>query len=334
MFSFTEPVWLLLLLPVPACLFFYFVTLRHRGGLPFSYRVWGAWGFYPRQPLVALLIFSSRLCYILSFILLIVALSRPGISRQEEVYIDTGAAVLFLLDLSPSMAAIDIPPYTRIERAKQAIRDFISNRVNDSIGFVGFGSEAALLWPASLNYDSAIERLEDIHVPSLGQGTAIGLGLAISASHLGKLPNERKILIMLTDGSNNTGEILPEGAAEIIRNKEIEFYIIGLGRAGTQSALIIDPKTERQFRGRLSESYNPERLRKIARIAGGVFYNGMNQKLLQQNMAAIDKAEEGQNNIAIRVKRRSLEQGFIIVTLVLALLGFVIRCVILQEQHL
>ncbi|MEM9424986.1 MAG: VWA domain-containing protein, partial [Spirochaetota bacterium] len=303
MFNFADPVWLLLLLPIPACLFFYFGSLRRKGGLPYAYRVWGAWGFYPRQPFIALLVFISRCAYILAFILLIVSLARPSISRKEQIYISTGAAILFLFDLSPSMAAVDVSPYTRIERAKQAVRDFIANRVNDSIGFVGFGSEAALLWPASLNYQGAIQRLEDIHVPGLGQGTAIGLGLAISASHLSKLPNKRKVLIMLTDGSNNTGEILPEGAAEIIRNKGIDFYIIGLGQLGTRSAFITDPDTGQQFRGNLRQSYDPERLRKIAQIAGGTFYNGMNHKLLEQNMSAIDKAEESPNNVAIRVKR-------------------------------
>ncbi len=334
MYSFAEPIWLLLLLPVPACLFFYFVTLRHKGGLPFSYRVWGSWGFYPRQPLIGFWILVSRACYILSFVLLIVALARPGIARQEEVYISTGAAILFLLDLSPSMAAVDIPPYSRIERAKNSIVSFIAGRTNDSIGFVGFGSEAALLWPTSLNYKGARERLKDIKVPSMGQGTAIGLGMAVSASHLGKLPNQRKILIMLTDGSNNTGEILPEGAAAIIRNKDIEFYIIGLGQIGTSSALITDPESGRQFLGKLSESYNPDRLRTIARIAGGTFYNGMNHRLLQQNMASINKAEETQHNLAIRVKRQPLEQGFIIAALLLVLLGALLRCVFLQEQQL
>ncbi len=334
MLNFAEPAWLLLLLPVPASLFFYFATLRNKGGMPFSYRIWGAWGFYPRQSFVALLIFNSRCGYILSFVLLVIALSRPSISYQENIYINTGAALLFLLDLSPSMASVDIPPYTRVERAKYAVRDFIANRVNDNIGFVGFGSEAALLWPTSLNYKGAIRRLEDIDALSLGQGTAIGLGLAVSVSHLSKLPNKHKILIMFTDGSNNTGEILPEGAAEIIRNKGIEFYIIGLGQIGTRSALIIDPDTGQQFRGNLSESYNPERLRKIAMIAGGTFYNGMNNKILQQNMAAIHKAEENKNNMAIRFKQQNLEQYFITAALLLLLFGFTIRCIILQEQHI
>ena len=334
MFSFSEPVWLLLLLPVPACLFFYFVTLRHKGGLPFAYRTWGSWGFHPRQPLISLQIFISRCLYILAFITLIAALSRPNISRQEEIYVNTGAAILFLFDLSPSMAAVDIVPYTRIDRAKQATRDFINSRVNDSIGFVGFASGAALLWPASLNYEGAIKRLDDIAVPSLGQGTAIGLGMAVAASHLNELPNKRKILIMLTDGSNNSGEILPEGAAEIIRNKNIEFYIVGLGQMGTHSALITDLETGQQYRGELSESYNPKRLQRIAEVAGGTFYNGMNYRLLQQNMAAINKAEESQNDVAIRVRSVSLERHFILTALILALLGFTLRNVILGEQHL
>ena len=158
--------------------------------------------------------------------------------------------------------------------------------------------------------------------------------MAVAASHLNELPNKRKILIMLTDGSNNSGEILPEGAAEIIRNKNIEFYIVGLGQMGTHSALITDLETGQQYRGELSESYNPKRLQRIAEVAGGTFYNGMNYRLLQQNMAAINKAEESQNDVAIRVKSVSLERHFILTALILALLGFTLRNVILGEQHL
>lgn len=332
MLSFGQPLWLLLLLPLPASVFFYFVVLRHRGGLPFAYRVWGLRGFRPRQLSVVVLVLLSRIFYTCTFILLVIALSRPTISRQQEVYIRSGAAILFLLDLSPSMAAVDVPPYTRLERAKQAIRDFMAKRVNDSIGFAGFGSEASLLWPSSRNYRAAMQRLGEISLSSLGQGTAIGLGLAISAHHLSKLPNERKVLVMFTDGSNNTGEIVPEGAAQIIRNNEIEFYIIGMGRAATNSAVITDPKSGQRFRAQLSEGYNPQRLQNIARIAGGIFYNGIDGKLLEQNINAME--QEQQNYTAIEVVRRPLEQYFLFWALLLAVLGFGIRNIFLQEECL
>ena len=330
MLSFAQPVWLLLLLPMPASVFFYFVVLRHRGGLPFAYRIWGMRGFRPRQHSVALLVLLSRICCVCTFILLVVALSRPSIARREEFYINSGAAILFLLDLSPSMAAVDIPPYTRIEKAKHAIRDFMAKRINDSIGFAGFGSEASLLWPASSNYRAAMQRLDDIALYSLGRGTAIGLGLAISVHHLKKLPNERKILIMLTDGSNNTGEILPEGAAQLIRTNAIEFYIIGMGQVATSSALITDPKSGQRLRARLSEGYNPQRLIDIARIAGGVFYDGIDDKLLQQSVNAMDREQ----HTAIEVVRHALEPHFLIWALILALLGFGVRSIFLQENHL
>ena len=327
MLSFTQPLWLLLLLPMPASLFFYFVVLRHRGGLPFAYRIWGMRGFCPRQLSVVVLVLLSRVCYTCTFVFLVIALSRPSIARQQEVYIRSGAAILFLLDLSPSMAAVDIPPYTRLERAKQAIRDFMARQINDSIGFAGFGSEASLLWPSSRNYRSAMQRLDEISLSSLGQGTAIGLGLAISAHHLSKLPNERKVLVMFTDGSNNTGEILPEGAAQIIRNNAIELYIIGMGQVDTNSAVITDPKSGQRFRARLSEGYNPQRLRNIARIAGGTFSNGIDDGLFVQDIT------EQENYTAIEVVRRELEQHFVLLALILAMLGFAIRSLFLREHH-
>ena len=334
MFSFAEPGWLLLLLPIPASLFVYFIALRNKGGLPFAYKIWGGWGFSPQQLFVVVFLFASRVIYVLAFVILVGALSRPNVAYQKNVYLNSAAAILFLLDLSPSMGAVDVPPHSRIEQAKHAMRDFMANRSNDSIGIVGFGSEVALLWPASLNYQGAMKRFNDIRVASLGYGTAIGLGLAVSASHLIKLPNEHKILIVFTDGGNNTGEILPEGAADIIREQGIELYIVGLGQPDTRSALIFDPETGQQFHGNLSESYNPDRLRKIAAIAGGSFYNGASSQLLNKNIRTIDRKEESQSNTLIRVERRALEQYFIGAGLLLALLGFILRCVVFREQHI
>lgn len=331
MLNFQNPIWLVLLIPIPACVFFYFFPLGKLGGLPFPFRLWNAWGFAPRQRFLGLFLWLSRAMFCLAIVLLIVALAKPSITQQREVYFSPGSAIMLVMDLSPSMAAIDTEPYTRLEQSQTVISNFINKLANDSIGIVGFGSEASLMWPTTLHHDTVIRRLKELRIMSLGQGTALGLGLSVAALHLEKLSNKNKIIILFTDGSNNTGEIQPEGAADMIRELGIQLYIVGVGKEGTDIVQFVDPASGKFISGELSSAYNPQRLQRIAQIAGGKFFAARSNELLLYNLVSISNQESQQRNIGVRVEKRDLHIEFLFAAFYLILATFFLRFVFLKE---
>ena len=227
--------WLLLFLAIPVLLALLprlapkrlrpatlqYSDLRLTTHLSTSFRQWGRF-ILPFLRLIAL-------------ILLIIALARPQSGNAREIITGEGVDIAIVLDISGSMAALDFEP-NRLGAARRVIHDFIDNRQYDRIGLVIFATEAFSQVPPTLDYEVLKRILDETEVSwdiGLDSGTAIGLGLANGANMLRDSETKSRVIILLTDGANNSGQIDPLTAAEIAKALDIRVYTIG--RRSTRS---------------------------------------------------------------------------------------------------
>jgi Ca-activated chloride channel family protein len=153
--------------------------------------------------------------------LLFAAAAGPRLVFPELVWLDRGADVLFVLDTSPSMAGLDMDGRSRFDAARDLVLDFAGGRPADAIGLVAVGDEAGLLLPPTVDRPLLYARLEALRIGEMGDGTALGLGLAIAALHIRDSAAPRRAVILITDGENNAGSIHPETAAETLDRKSV-----------------------------------------------------------------------------------------------------------------
>ena len=205
--------------------------------------------------------------------LIIVALSRPQIVNARNVIKGEGLDIALAVDISGSMASLDFEPNNRLEAAKLVIDDFISQRPYDRIGVTVFASEAFSQSPLTIDHKVVtrlLDRLELATDMNIDDGTAIGLGLANAANMLKDSQAESRVVILLTDGINNAGQIDPLTAAEAAKTWGIKVYTIGMGRPGEV------PFPQQSLFGEqivMVESLLDEAtLQQIADITGGRFF--------------------------------------------------------------
>lgn len=227
----------------------------------------------------------------LALVLLIVALARPQSGHDREVVFGEGIDIAIVLDISGSMAALDFEP-NRLGAAKQVIDDFIKERQYDRIGLVVFATEAFSQVPPTLDY-SVLERILDQTQVSwdigLDSGTAIGLGLANGANMLRDSKAKSRIMVLLTDGANNSGQIDPLTAAQIAKTLGIRVYTIGAARPG--AAPLPFPDGHIEYR---DSEIDEETLKKIADITGGLYFRAEDTAGLRQIYDTINKLERSQ----------------------------------------
>jgi Ca-activated chloride channel family protein len=200
-------------------------------------------------------------------ILLIVALARPQSGNAREIVSGEGVDIGIVLDISGSMAALDFEP-NRLGAARQVIHEFIDNRQYDRIGLVIFATEAFSQVPPTLDYQVLKRILDETQVSwdiGLDSGTAIGLGLANGANMLRDSEVESRVIILLTDGANNSGQIDPLTAAEIAKALDIRVYTIGAARPGPAALPFPDGRIEYR-----DSEIDEETLQEIADITGGL----------------------------------------------------------------
>jgi len=208
---------------------------------------------------------------VMGIFLLFFSAAGPSIKTSETVFLNRGADIFFILDVSPSMAAIDMDGKNRFNAGRDMILDFANKRPSDSIGLVAVGEDAVLLLPPSSDRQALAARLERLRVGELGDGTALGMGIAVAAHHLDKSNAKRKVAVLLTDGENNAGAIHPETAAGFLRDTGVSFWVIAIGSAGEVPLDYTDPYTGIRSIGVFDSRYDIESLRRLSSVAGGFF---------------------------------------------------------------
>lgn len=331
MITFESPVLLMLIAIVPTLVFLAHFWSRRGGHISFSFTIWQKEILSKPPWFLRFLMQLSSLFYWLGFIALIIALAGPSISERERVYLNRGLDILFVLDQSPSMAAQDFSPVNRFETAKAVIRDFVERRSNDSIGLVSFGSEAALRVPPTRDHATMVDRVEGLEVMELGEGTAIGMGIAVTCVHLNHSSARQKVAVLITDGKNNAGEISPISAAKIASEMGVRIYTIGVGTRGEVPIELQDPQTGNIIRGKIQSEYDEELLKTIADLTGGRFFSAASPGSLQSVFNDIDSLETVQQRIRVDIRTEPIHRHFIIAGFALLVFSFFLRKMLFRE---
>lgn len=272
-----------------------------------------------------LLLIIASVSFWIGLVFLIIALSSPALAIREKVFLNRGIDVMIVLDESPSMSAQDFQPENRFETAKRVITEFVQNRENDAIGLVSFSREAALRSPPTFDKDALLKRLNGLSIMSLGDGTAIGMGIAVAALHLQNSTAHHGVIVLLTDGENNAGEILPESAAEIAATLGIRIYVIGIGTQGEVPIEFVDPETGKVRKGMFNSKFNELLLEEIAKSADGRYFSAKSPGALNAVFRTIDSIETAEKRSKTQIRTSSRYQLFALVGLLCVLFEFLIR---------
>ncbi|MFZ1985331.1 MAG: VWA domain-containing protein, partial [Desulfatitalea sp.] len=233
--------------------------------------------------------------YYLVLVLLIGTLARPQWGTQRLPTETEGINIVLTVDLSGSMAAEDFTyqgqRMNRLQAIKRVVRDFIARRTGDRIGMVVFGSQAYTQLPLTRDYQTIAAILERLEIGAAGKNTAIGDAIGISVKRLADIESRSNIIILLTDGRSNTGELEPLTAAGIARQKEIKIYTIGVGGKGRAPVPIDDPIFGRRYVYQ-EDDLDETGLRAIADETGGRFFRAEDLEALQKIYATIDSLEK------------------------------------------
>ena len=231
----------------------------------------------------------------LGWALLVIALARPQTSFRQTERTVSGIDIMMVLDVSASMNIEDLAERSRFDVAKDVMENFIKGRQNDRIGFVIFSGEPMTLAPPTLDYGIVLKAMRDSRIGILRDGTAIGDGLALAVSHLRSSKAKSRVIILLTDGDNNVGQVDPATAGELAAGYGIKVYTIAIGREGRVKLPIRTPGpfgnsiTTYQY---FENALNPELLQQIAQRSAGKFYRVTDENALTSVFQEIDQLEK------------------------------------------
>ena len=255
------------------------IPLGAPGGVPFKTS--------QIKGIVRLLVFLE----ITGIFMLFFSAASPSLKISEMVYLNRGADIMFVFDISPSMAALDMDGKNRYDTGRKLITEFAHKRPSDSIGLVAFGEDAVLLLPPTSDRQALELRLEQLRLGELGDVTAIGMGIAVAAYHLDKSNAKRKIAVIITDGENNAGAIHPETAADMLREMGISFWVIAVGSAGEVPIDYTDPFTKIRHTGIFDSRYDTESLRRLTAAGAGTFIYAPSAETFAAAFSQLDDAE-------------------------------------------
>jgi Ca-activated chloride channel family protein len=252
--------------------------------------------------------------------LLILAAAGPHFSYTETLLTQRGADIFFVVDVSPSMAALDMNGRSRFEVSRELVRDFALARPSDALGLAAVGEDAALLVPPTTDRESFFLRLDELVLGEMGDATALGMGLGIAALHVGRSTAPRRVVVLITDGENNAGAILPETAAAVLGSMGVSLWVIGVGSGGIVPIDYLDPVTRIRRTGTYDSRYDTEALRNIALKAGGTWIPAISADAFSSAFAQLDQAEMTVRRTGV-IQRKEALHGFFIIAAFLFILG-------------
>jgi Ca-activated chloride channel family protein len=254
--------------------------------------------------------------------LIIVILARPQFIDTKKNVDTEGIDIVLALDISTSMLAADFSP-NRVEAAKSVAIEFISGRPNDRIGLVVYSAESFTQCPLTTDHPVLINFFKDIRCGMVEDGTAIGTGLATAVNRLKDSDAKSKVIILLTDGVNNTGAVPPLTAAEIARSFNIRVYTIGVGTRG-EAPYPIETPFGVQYRN-MPVDIDEGVLSQIAQTTNGKYFRATNNKKLKEIYKEIDELEKTKFQVTEYSKRDEKYFWFAVVAGLLLLLELLFR---------
>ncbi len=313
-----EYFWLLLLLPIYLGYYawkwiktkesaFLFSSINTFEGVSTGYKVW--------------LSRSTPLLQTAAFIFLVVALARPQLQNTTVERSAEGIDIVISLDISSSMLAEDIKP-NRLIASKELAADFIDRRISDRIGINVFARESFTVVPPTLDYNLVKSMLETVDLGMVRDGTAIGMGIATAVNRLRDSTAESKVIILLTDGMNNAGEIDPITAGEIAATYGIRIYTVGIGSRGTAPYPVDDPIFGRRYQN-VQVNIDEEMLQQISRQTGGRYWRATDLEEYTEIYQEIDRLEQSEIEEITYVDYEDLYSNYLLGGLLFLLLAFI-----------
>lgn len=324
-FANPEWFWAFLILPVLIGIYFYRYFNRKQATLTFSsldllQNVPGNWKAHLHWLQAVFTWFGIAL--------LIIALARPQerlttVERNAE-----GIDIVLVLDMSTSMRAEDLKP-NRFEAAREVAKNFVDKRSTDRIGLVTFAMKSFTVVPPTLDYRLLKKLIDDLEMGIIEDGTAIGMGIATAVNRLKDSPAKSKVIILLTDGQNNAGEIDPVTAADLALTFDIKIYTIGAGTRGTAPYPIQDPIFGRRYQN-IPVNIDEEMLTSVAELTGGKYFRATDSEQLEDIYDEIDELEKTEVEELIYTDYEDLYPLYLIGSLGLLLLSFLIKKTVLN----
>jgi len=269
----------------------------------------------------AYLAYASPLFYLIAFCFIVTALARPQERNATVEQKAEGIDIVLSIDISSSMLAEDLKP-NRMLASKEIAADFIRARNHDRIGLAVFARESFTICPPTIDHRLALELLETVDIGMVRDGTAIGVGIATAINRLRDSEAESRVIILLTDGMNNAGEIDPITAGELAATYGIKVYTMGIGSRGTAPYPIDDPVFGRRYQN-VSVDIDEEMLQQIADITGGKYYRATTTEEMSEIYRDIDELEKTEIEEIIYLDYKDLYAKFLIGGIALLFFGFI-----------
>jgi len=272
----------------------------------------------------------------LALALFVVALAQPRVTETETTVNASGVDIVVALDMSGSMEAMDFTlrgkDISRLEMAREVLKEFIRKRPSDRIGIVAFAALPYIAAPLTLDHDFLLQNLERLKLGVVQEynATAIGSALATSVNRLSELKSKTKIVILMTDGVNNAGKVDPLAAAEAAEALKVKVYTIGVGKRGDSYVLRQNPFGQ-TVRVAQRVDIDEETLEKIARRTGGKYYRASDTQRFRAIYDEIDKLEKTEINVRKYSRHTELAHWVVLAGLLVLLLELVLAETLLRR---
>ncbi len=330
--SFVYPAYfLLLLLVIPYTIWFFLIKSRKDPCLKIaSSKVY----LFAPKTLRQRLMWLPFVLRVLCFSMIVTALARPQSNASWSESEVEGIDIMLAMDVSTSMMAMDFKP-NRVEAARKVASDFVNRQKNDNIGLTIFSGEAFTQCPLTTDHAALLQMFSNItcDLPATGMiedGTAIGMGIANAINRLKESKAKSKVIILLTDGSNNMGEISPLTAAEMAKSLGIRIYTIGVGTNGSAKYPYPLPGGGVQYVS-MPVEIDTKMLKEIATITKGKYYRAKNNQELEKIYSDISKLEKSRITTTHFSRLHEFYQPFILVGIIALLLEMVLKNTILRK---
>ena len=259
--------------------------------------------------------------------LISIALARPQLTNKWSSQSTEGIDIMMALDISGTMLAEDLRP-NRLEAAKKVASDFVVARPNDQIGLVVFAGESFTQCPLTTDHAVLVNLFKSVEYGMVEDGTAIGLGLANAVNRMKDSETKSKVIILLTDGSNNRGDIDPQTAAEIAKTYGIRVYTIGVGSYG-QARVPVQTPIGKQYIT-MDNEFDETTLRSIAETTGGQYFRAKDNTSLKAIYDQIDQMEKTKLRVREFSKHTENFMPFLYAALICLLLELIIRYFVIR----
>lgn len=315
------------LLPIPLIFYVWRYFTKRTASITFSSladftNIRGNWRVW--------LLSLTPLLIIAGLTLVITAMARPQLENTIVERRAEGIDIMLILDISTSMKAEDLKP-NRFDAARAVAKDFIDRRISDRIGLAVFQKKSFTVVPPTLDYGLVKKLIDEVEMGLIEDGTAIGMGIATGVNRLRDSKAESKVIILLTDGQNNAGEIDPVTAADLAATYEIKIYTIGAGTRGMAPYPVYDAVFGKRYQN-IAVDIDENMLTEIARKTGGEYFRATDTQSLEQIYDRIDALETTEIDELIYTDFKDLYTIYMLPGIILLIIAFLVDRSLLRVE--